>query len=402
MKRRLVGVVAAVAISGGLVACGSDNSGSSAGAADKTTAASTSTESSGPLVPAASAAVFKKITGNDALTGPATMAQLKPRVAKYTAAPTALLEKTPVSKKAQPGKKIVYLVCGVPICSEVANAYQKAAQSLGWSLQKVDLGVSPQEFNQAFTRAVQIKPDLVIGSGLNRELISKGLAELAKNNIPTIQWAAGITPKSGEKLYTMIDLDQHDAYGMVASEFLAADDNLKSHTVVYNVPQYATTTQIGKMVEGYLPKICPNCSVDYQEMAVSDIGKLGQKVTAYVQKHPDTTHVLCTNGDFCLGVAQALRAAGQQKVKVATTLTATTNLQNIANETEEAGISLPLTALGWQLVDQSQRIFNGDDLSDTTLMPIQMVTSVGNPGDPTIGAVPDFEKQYQALWNPAG
>jgi ABC-type sugar transport system substrate-binding protein len=390
--RRLCAVLTVAAASVGLIACGSNDSGDSGSSSAKAEAT--------VKVSPETAAAFKQLTGLDVATKPLTEAELTSRVAKYTAKPTTLLQTKPVSKKAEPGKQIVYLVCGVPICSEVAKNYEAAANTLGWTTKKVDLGVSPQQFNQAFTRAAELKPDLVVGSGLNRDLISKGLATLAAANIPTIQWAAGITPKTGEKVYTMTDVPQHNAAGIQAAEYLAKDGGMKTHAVIYNVPQYAITTAVGKTVESYLPAVCPGCTADYKEIAVTDIGKLGQKVTAYVQQHPETTHVLCTNGDFCLGVAQALKAAGQSKVKVVTDETATTNLQNIKNGTEHAGIALPLAALGWQLVDQSQRIFNGDDLSQTTLVPSQMITEVTDPSDPTVGAPADFEAQYKKLWNP--
>ncbi|MCU1691818.1 MAG: hypothetical protein JWM64_909 [Frankiales bacterium] len=396
MKNSLVRLLAAgLLVAVGIAGCGS----SSTPSTKAVDAAATQKPAAAPAtVSAAGASAFKRLTGLDAATGPLTEAELQTRVAKLSAKPTQILQTTPVSKKATPGKRIVYLACGVPICSEVANSYEAAAKKIGWKMTRVPLGVSPLAYDQAFTRAAALKPDLVVASGLNRGIIAKGLLALKKAGVPSIQWAAGITPEPGEAVYTMTDIDNHEAQGVIASEYLALDAKQKANVVIYNVPAFSITTAIGKTVKGYLPTICPDCKTEYKEVAVTDIGKVGQQATAYVQQHPETTHVFCTNGAFCTGVGQALKAAGQAKVKVVTAELATTNLQNIQNGTEEAGIALPLTALGWQLVDQSQRIFNGDDLAETHLVPAQMVTSVEDPSDSTIGAPADFEAQYLKLW----
>lgn len=376
-------------------ACGSDDS---SGGASSTPATDAGAASSGePFVSEEIAAAMQEITGEAPLDKPATLDVLEPRIEKYRQTPTKLLQDQPVSKKAEPGKTIALLVCGVPVCSEFNEAAKEAATLLGWKTERIDLGVSPEEFTQAYNRAIELKPDLVVGSGLPRELFDKQLTTLQEMKIPVIEWSSGIEPVEGA-LYTTTDDPLYQARGVQMAEYLAADGGLKGDTAIFSVKQYAMSELFGHTLEEYLPKICPDCGVDYQLAAATDIGKLAPKVTAYVQRKPDTKYIVCTFGDLCQGVGQALKSAGSD-VKVVTEDPGATNYQNMANGLEAATSPLAIGQTGYQIIDLAQRIFNGDDTSKTRLNPLQIVTDVPDPKSKLIGAVPDYVEQYKALWN---
>lgn len=400
----LVALVAALLLS----ACGSsdDDSPASGGA----TSAQTSTQeepsatdepsaSGEPFVDAATARAFTDITGLDPLDAPADLAELRERVSGYVEEPTRILVDEPVSRRAEAGKNIALLVCGVPVCAEFNDAAREAAEELGWRTTRIDLGVSPEEFTQAYNRAIEIRPDMVVGSGLPRELFDAQLRRLEELGIPVIQWSSGMQPVEGA-LWVATDDPLYQAAGVQAAEFIAADGELAADVAIFNVPQYTMSTLFVDTLREYLPKICPDCTVGYEEAAARDIGSLGQKVTGYVQKNPDTRYVICSFGDLCQGVGQALKAAGRDDVKIFTRDPGSTNFQNIANGLEWATSPLPIGQTGWQIIDLAQRIFNGDDTSRTRLQPLQVVDEIPDPSSRLIGAVPDYQDQYRALWQP--
>lgn len=398
----LKGALLAAAIAAfGLVGCGSDDDASTTTAAGGDTPAATSDAGSGPFVSEEIAAAFEEITGQKPLDKPATADELASRIEGYKAVPKDILIKDAVSKKAEPGKHIALLVCGVPVCAEFNNAAKEAADLLGWKTTRVDLGVSPEDFANAYNRAIELKPDLVVGSGLSRELFDKQLNQLAEMNIPVIQWSSGIKPVE-DKLWVAVDDPFYQAAGVMAAEVVAADGDVKSNVAVFNVPQYTMSTLFAKTFESYIDKACADCTVSYQEAAASDIGKLAQKVTAYVQRNPDTTHVVCSFGDLCQGVGQALKTAGRDDIKIYTQDPGATNFQNIASGTEWGATPLAIGQTGWQIIDLAQRIFNGDDVAGTRLAPMQAVTEIQDPKSPLIGAVPDYKEQYKALWKLEG
>ena len=393
---RMAGVLAVAAF--GLAACGGSSNG---GAGSQPNGATGSARASEPFVGADAAAAIKQVTGFEPFTKAATAAELGPRVAAYGRVPSKLLIDQPVSKKATPGKRLAILYTGVPIAIEYFNAQKAAARLLGWKVTGVDVGTSPQDFGSAYNRAIALKPDMVIGSGLPREFFSKQLDTLQKMNVPVIEWSSGVKPVTGH-VWVAVDNPLYQAGAIQMSEYLAASGDMKAKVVAFNVKQFAMIDVFTRTMDQYMTKMCPSCSYDLQQVAATDIGKLAQKVTGYVQQHPETNYVLCGFGDLCQGVGTALRAAGRKDIKIVTRDPASTNYQNIHNGIEWGAGALPIAQTSWQVIDLAQRIFNGDDTSKTRLMPQQIITKVPDPKDPLLGAVPDYQTQYKALWKLSG
>jgi ABC-type sugar transport system substrate-binding protein len=402
MFQRVIGTVACVLATGTLLAaCGSDDESTDSAASGTQSTASTPAGDGGPFVTDTASAAFEEIFGFKPFDKPATAEELAPRVAKYTEVPSEVLVKEPVSKKAEPGKQLAILYTGVPVAIEYFEAQKAAAELLGWKVTGIDVGTSPEDFAQAYDRAVQMKPDMVIGSGIPREYLDKQLTQLQEMNIPVIEWSSGVKPVA-DHLFVAVDDPLYEAAGIQLSEFLAADGDMKSNVVAFSVKQFAMPDIMTRTMDQYMEKMCDGCKFELQQVAAGDIGKLAPKVTAYLQKNPDTKYVLCGFGDLCQGVGTALKSAGRSDVKIITRDPAATNYQNIANGLEWAGGALPIGQTSWQVIDLAQRVFNGDPLDGTRLQPQQIITEVPDPKSPLIGAVPDYQDQYKKLWKLEG
>lgn len=403
--KRLSVFVLLLAVSALLAACGSSGgSSSSAGETGGGTAGSSessgSSESGGSseaFVTAEEAESMEEVTGLEPLSAVPTVEELKERVAQYEEVPKKLLIDEPVSKKAEPGKTIAWMTCGVPVCEEIEQAGAEAASKLGWKVEKIDLGVSPEDFANAYTRVVGLKPDLVVGSGLSRELFNTQLEELKKEGVPVLMYAGPDPPGNGIT-GNILAKYSYFSRGMITAEAIAADSELKGQVVMFNVTQYAGSTVYAETIENYLGKICPECSLTTENEQVTQVGKMGATVTGYVQAHPETKYVICTFGDLCQGVGQALKAAGSGDVKILSTDPSTISYANIAAGLEYATIPLPNGQTGWQIVDAAQRIFNKQSLKATLNYPQQLVTEVSEPKSPLIGAVPNYQSEYEKLW----
>jgi ABC-type sugar transport system substrate-binding protein len=406
--KRLPVFVLLLMVSGLLAACGSSGGSSSSetGETGGSTAPASSSESSGSsesggsseaFVTAEEAESMEEVTGLEPLSAVPTAEELKERVAQFEATPEKLLIDEPVSKKAESGKTIAWMTCGVPVCEEIEKAGAEAASKLGWKVEKIDLGVSPEDFANAYTRVVGLKPDLVVGSGLSRELFNTQLEELKEEGVPVLMYAGPDEPGNG---ITGNILAKYSYYsrGMITAEAIAADSELKGQAVMFNVTQYAGSTVYAETIENYLPKICPECTLNTEDEQVTQVGKMGATVTGYVQAHPEIKYVICTFGDLCQGVGQALKAAGSDEVKILSTDPSTISYENIAAGLEYGTIPLPNGQTGWQIVDAAQRIFNKQSLEPTRNYPQQLVTEVSNAKSPLIGAVPSYQAEYEKLW----
>jgi ribose transport system substrate-binding protein len=334
------------------------------------------------------------------LTGPATLAQLKARVAKYVATPRKFVGLVPVSKKATKGKTVADLVCGVPVCSSFADGMQQAAKAIGWKFVRIPLGTNPQQFADAYNQAIRLRPSLVIGSGLDRSYFNSQLLKLKALKIPVIEWSAPAVVGNGISA-VMYDPPLYQESGVMLSEFIAADSNLAAKVVAVSSTQYGETTAQNDLMASYLPKICPKCTIDTLNIDPSTIGTtVPSEVVAYITAHPGTNYVMC-QAAFCEGVAAALGSAGMSSVKILSRDSDTTDLQNVKNGLEYAALPLPTIQTGWQIIDCAQRIFLGKSCAADRFSPMQIVTkrTVGNnPGASTVGAVPNFKKIFLKMW----
>jgi ribose transport system substrate-binding protein len=334
------------------------------------------------------------------LTETPTVEELQSRVDEYLTPNTELYVTEPVSAVAEPGKEIVALVCGIPVCSEFTDGMEEAADVLGWNITRVDLGVSPEEFAAAYDRAIELEPDMVIGSGLSRELFDEQLKTLGEMGIPVIQWSAGAETGDGIT-WVMTDAGLYEDSGYMYAEFVGADSGGDGKAVLYTVPQYINSTIMLQAMQEYLPTVCPDCSAEYVEVGVGDIGaNMVSRATAYLQNNPDTDYIFCSFADLCSGVGQALQDAGFNDVKILTRDGGATTHQNIVDGLEYAALPLPTYQTGWQIIDAAQRIFNDDDLTATRYAPMQIVTAeqIEDPSDPDVGAVDGFRDIYLNLW----
>lgn len=345
-----------------------------------------------------------------AVDGPQSLEDLEPRVEEYRATPTDLYVTTPVQEQAEPSKELAVLVCGVPVCSEFADAMEEAATELDWAVSRIDLGVNPEEFAAAYERALEVEPDMVIGSGLPSDFFSSQLEALGEASIPVLQWSANIELGTPGVSWVMADEPMYRDNSIRLSEWFVVDGEMESKVALFNVEQYGMATIMTQGIRDYLPTICPDCSVDYTVVGVGDIGtNMPSIVTGYLQENPDTQYVFCSFGDLCTGVGQALTDAGLE-AKIVTGDPGQTNFQNIANGLEYATLPLPTGPTGWAVVDAAQRILTcgGTEidagscpgLAETRApFPQQIVTEIDDPASDLIGAVPDFKDQYRSLWN---
>lgn len=409
MRKYVLGALVVLAL--GLVAAGCGSSGGSSSSSETSAStASTGEEATPEESSSGESFSFSKeaseanemITGFPALNKVPTMEELKERVEHYKEVPKEILTDTPVEKKATPGKDIGLLYCGVPVCTTFNNAMAEAAALLGWKVTRIPLGVAPEEFTNAYEEALQDNVDIVISSGLARELFNRQLTELEEAGIPIIQWSAPIEPVPN-KLWVTASKPQYQSSGIMLAEAVAYDSEMKAEVAAFSVPQYGLIEENNNVFAEYLPEICPECTVDKTELAVSDVGKAGPKITGYLQQHPETKYVLCGFGDLCIGVAQAIKAAGIEGIQILSKDTDAPNVQNIANGSEWVSVPLPIQQTGWQVIDLAQRIFNGESTEGTSVEPQMIIDKEnideqGGPESPTIGAVPNFKQKYEELW----
>ena len=328
--------------------------------------------------------------------------ELATAVEGYLAPPEALTVTEPVSKKAEK-KTIAILVCGVVVCEQFADAEEEAAEELGWTTERIALGTSPEEFAQAADRALEMKPDAIVISGLGRELFEPQLAAAEKAGIPVLFWAS--TDVAGDGITaSIIAKDQYDEIGRHLAEWVAVDSGGSANVELYSVAQYVTTEAAREAFEARLEEVCADCEVTVHMVSASDIGtRMPSIVTGNLQKNPDADYLFCGFGGLCGGVPSALKDAGitlggDDGLTIFSQSGGQTELEGIFNGEQELDALVPISLTGWHIIDTLQRIFNGDTVVEN--IPVQLITKdyVTDPSDPDTGSVEGFRDQYRKLW----
>jgi ribose transport system substrate-binding protein len=289
-----IGAVLAVTLVCLLAACGSSDSSSDTQAGSGTTSATTSGESG----------------------------QLKADVEKMTVRPTSIGITTPIKGGVPKGKKIVYLQCAFPDCVQIGEALKVAASKVGWSIDRIGIGTSPQSIAAGWQEALHRNPDGIVNTGAYPQAYYQSeMSEALKRKIPLVSMAEG---KQGSP-WTLV-IGAGESLGVTSADLIGkyvASKITEGHVLAVTIPGVAAVEKAIARFEKKIPEYCPKCSVDVLKVPPASIGTdAGAKIASHLRAHPDTKFVFLSTIDLALGLDSALASAGIQPVP---TISATTS-----------------------------------------------------------------------------
>jgi ribose transport system substrate-binding protein len=407
MKHRQSWRVAAVGLAAlGLLlaACGGDDSGSSS----NTTAAAAETT-------AATTAAGGAETTMDSMGGMASE-QAAARVEAFRQPVTELPLNEPI--KVEPGKKLFYVQCSVPVCAEIATGIEAAAKAAGWDYQTTSHQDTPETVAAAFDAAIAAKPDVVLTSGNPREWFQDQLTTLEKDGIPVVAWSIpeGYEPGKGISV-NLLTNDDYYFYGTLMADW-AAQNTATGEVLSVGLPTFPVLSTVQDGFETEITTACPDCNVTKMEVAVTDIGtNLPGQIVSELQKNPDIDTVVYAFGGMLFGVPDALKTAGlEDQAKAISQAGGPLNFGFIENGQHQAAeVGLASELLGWRAVDAAARILAGQGPGRAETpeqavlaghpdilaggLPLQILEK-GSIEDPTAlwPGVAGFQQKFQELW----
>ena len=84
------------------------------------------------------------------------------------------------------GKTVDWVQCSIPACTQLGQALKQGTDALGWTLDVIDGGITPESIADAWSIAVRSHHDAVIGSGFPRSIFETQVQSLAKANTPIV------------------------------------------------------------------------------------------------------------------------------------------------------------------------------------------------------------------------
>ncbi|HXL89996.1 MAG TPA: hypothetical protein VN969_13665 [Streptosporangiaceae bacterium] len=325
---------------------------------------------------------------------------------KFEQRPTSIGITTPVGKTIPKGKVIDFIECGVPACVVEGNILQSATNLLGWKLDRINAGMTPQTISDAYQQAITNKPDAVIGSGFARALFEPELKTLASMKIPVLE--AFVGDSTGNGLTGVVGGPVNNSLqGKEVADYILANSTSSSETIGAVVPSgFPNMVQENTAFGAEIQQQCPSCTVKLLTVPVTSIGTdLTTRISSFLTANPGISWLWDGYDDMVTGLPTALRGAGISNVKVATISMNGTVAADIGqNDFVTSAIGTSFPEVYWREIDLLTRYFTGQpysvDLNDATL-PFWTITSSDLPSDASSEAfanVVSYQQQFEQLW----
>ena len=302
------------------------------------------------------------------------------------------------------GLTIDWIVCGVPECTALTQPLTDAAAALGWTVNPIDGGLTPETVLAAWQLAAQNKPDAVIATGFPTVMFAEPLAELHAAGIPVVLGyvTEDANPDTGVIAVIAGGGNTFQDQGRYEADFVLGRVGENANTLFLGGSAFPG---IDAVIEGYeaeYSRLCPDCEFDTLDVAGDTIGTtLPANVVAYLTSHPDVNYIVLGIGSMVLGVPDALEAAGLDDVRIVGTFPTETTAQMVADGEIDGIIMLQQGDSMWQMVDALARHFAGVDVSPSMAPSPAWAVVQENvdqlTGDPYV-LIEDYEAQYKALW----
>lgn len=248
-------------------------------------------------------------TGVTASSDADVKAQAEEAVKPYTTRPTSIGVTEPIQGTIPTGKTIAFMRCSLSSCAEISEMYHEAAAVLGWTVEDVNIGGTPETVKAGYQQAVKLKPDAVIGTGYSTEIYGEELDELNRLGIPVIQNSIAENDPRLTALFQQGSTTVVKA-GAIQAAWVLAQYGSDAKTLAIDVPDL---TSIHSWYTGFAEeyeRLCPDCKLDKVEFASTDIGtpKTASQIAGYVQANPGTNAIQMSVASIALGLPEALAA----------------------------------------------------------------------------------------------
>ena len=336
------------------------------------------------------------------------LAEAKALLDKYSKLPKALTVPS-LSAKPPTGKKIIFVACDQPNCTESGKLWQEPAKLLGWTLGTSFGPITPEGFNAQLTAALAEKPDGLIIDNVLPVAAVPAMADVIASGIPYVIVAGGDAsqqtpdPSKGFLQNTYGPLGSHLSHTLLAA-WVTVDSGGKGNIAGFFNSEAFVISEPAIFFKDEIARLCSGCKLDSQKMSLADLGaKLPSQVVSYVQSHKDVQYIYLPFGGATTGVAAALNAAGLAKqVKIFAYASSKPNIEAIQNGEEAMGTVQNDIDNGFFIMDAFARHFVGDkpccEIPDIPTLVLTKDT-VGKVYDPSVSfSSPDTAKVFSAAW----
>jgi ribose transport system substrate-binding protein len=314
--------------------------------------------------------------------------------------PTSVGITKPIGVDIPTGKRIAFVSCGIAVCETNAKAFKEAADVLGWTVDVINAGLTPQSVNSAWESMVRTPPDGVVTSGYPRALFAKSLKKLEDLGVPVVDY--GVDDVEGDGIdFLMYGPEDYPVVGALMADWVIHSTKGKANTLWVGDTDYPVLNQIFKGFETEYKRLCADCKIKSINTPTTAIGTtLPTTIANELRANTDINYVALGIDTMGTGLPEALKSAGIDVPFMGENLDAL-NQQYIVDGKQDASVSFPINEAMWTLADALARIFTNQPYKDVLpgVGPTMIFTkdNLQNPGQvQTI--VEDYQQQFKTLW----
>ncbi|MGP3974114.1 substrate-binding domain-containing protein [Streptomyces sp. 8N114] len=305
------------------------------------------------------------------------------------------------------GKRtIVYVAQTVtnPGVAGVANGVRDAAKVIGWNVRVIDGGGTPAGIQAALSEAVALKPSGIVIGGFDPESTARQVAEADAAGIPLVGWHAVAAPGPSKKpkLFTNITTRVEDVAGISADWVISQSDG-RAGVVIFTDASIPFAKHKSELIRKELSTCAGAKLLSYENIPLPDASsRTPQEVSFLLSRFQDEwTHSIAINDLYFADAAPAFRAAGKPGSGPPFNIGAgdgdPSAFQRInSDQNQAATVPEPLSQQGWQVIDEFNRAFSGQEPSEY-IAPIHISTAA-NSGGATAWDPSGYRAAYRKIW----
>lgn len=291
----------------------------------------------------------------------------------------------------------------------VANGAAEAAKALGWTTRIIDGQGTVAGVSSAMSQAIALKPDGIIDAGFDLAQNMTSVEEADKQGIKMVSWHGGPTPGpvAGTPVFFNVTTDP-EKVAEVSAMYAVADSDGKAGVVIFTDSAYAIAIKKSDGMAAVIKK-CADCVVlSTEDTPLADVAnRMPQLTTSLIQRYGDKwTYSLGINDLYYDFMGPSLGAAGKAPEGPPQNISGGDGSESAyqrirTGQFQVATVPEPLTMQGWQLVDELNRAFAGEQPSGY-FAPVHLVVKDNvafDGGDKNIYD-PDngYRDAYRKIW----
>lgn len=312
--------------------------------------------------------------------------------------------------KAQEDKLVVMLASDLTNGGVLgaADGAKEAAAAVGWDFRIIEGGGTISGRTSAFSQALALNPDGIIINGFNPTEQQVGIESAKAAKIPMVSWHAVSDngPSDEHGIFANITTNAKDVSLAAAYwAFVDAEENPK--VVIFTDSTYQIAIDKADWMKEAIEALGGEV-LEYVDTPIAETStRMPQLTTSLLQRHGAAwTHSLAINDLYFDFMGPSLAAAGipgdGSPVAVAAGDGSQAAYQRVRiNEYQAVTVAEPLNLQGWQMIDELNRAFAGEEWSGFA-SPLHVVTpdNIEFDGGPKNTFDPDngYRDAYKAIW----